>query len=128
MPATKTKTFAEAYADAVIPDMTDEQFETASEVRELTWRGKRMSLKAAAELYATIVDGYNAFLPNMLTDLLAEFPDAGIEATPAREYSVAVYLWIAESFEDRVENWITEHFHADSINFRDDGSLRIFWD
>lgn len=127
--ATTAKSFAEAYADAVIPDMTDAQWNEAEGVRQLNWRGERMPLAQAAELYATIVDGYNEFQPNMLSDLLAEFPDRGIEVTPAREYSVGVYLHVPiGALRRQVRLFVEENFHADEVDWVESDTLHVWWD
>jgi len=90
----QTEKFRKVYADAVIPfDLPEKEWEAASEaaqaVRELKWKGERIPLSEAVELYA-LIPGYNEFGPETLAKLQVEFPDAGIEATPARESSVAV--------------------------------------
>ena len=135
------KTFEHVYADAVIHDMTDEQWEAASKQRQLNWHGERMPLSEAAELYSTICDGYNKFRPEMFGMLQTEFPDAGIEVTPAREFSVAIYLHIPDAFKDRVKSFVLKHLSADEVDTvtrftclqpgeaeLDGEALRIWWD
>ena len=139
--ATEKKTFEQVYADAVIHDMTDEQWTEASKQRQLDWHGERMPLAEAAELYSKICDGYNEFKPDMLAKLQAEFSDAGIEVTPARESSVAVYLYIPDEFKDRVKAFILKRLSADEVDTvtrftcLQDGeaelvgeALRVWWD
>ena len=144
MTTTTKKTFEQAYADAVIPDMTREQFEMASEERQLDWRGERMSLANAAKLYAKIRDGYNDFEPNMLAMLQGGFPHAGIEVTPAREGSVAVYLHIpkctATDMRYMIRQYVEQHFKATEVDVVTEfpclegetelvgEALRIWWD
>jgi len=120
--------FATAYADAVIPDMTDDQWQEASKVRNLLWRGERMPLTEAAILYEAIVDGYNEFKPLMLTELKSVFDGKGIEVTPAREHSVCVYLWIPDEIKAEVLIWIVNNWNADEMDMQKDGSLRVWWD
>jgi len=139
-PATATASlekFRQVYADAVTETQPTE---TAMEIRELEWHGQRMPLAEAAEAYATICDGYNKFEPYMLARLLEAFPDAGIEVTPAREFSVAVYLHIPTG-KEIVAAWVDQNLEADNVGFvthftcLQDGeadlvgeALRIWWD
>lgn len=135
------KTFEQAYADAVIPEMTDKQQTVACQIRQLHWHGERIPLGEAAELYAKICDGYNEFNADMLLKLKTEFAGVDIEVTPARESSVTVYLHIPEGKRDAVEDFVNETFHADEIDTVDhftcleEGepelvgeALRIWWD
>lgn len=139
--ATVTKTFEQVYADAVIPNMTEAQWTEASKQRQLNWHGERMPLSEAAELYAKIIEGYNDFKPDAIAKLQAEFPDAGIEVTPARESSVAVYLHIPDGLQDRVKAFVLKHLSAAEVDTvtefscLQDGEtklkgkgLRIWWD
>lgn len=128
--------FCTAYADAVIADMTDEQQTVASGQRNLSWKGDRMPLAEAAELYAKICNGYNEFEPGMLRALDVQFGGSGIEVTPARESSVAVYLHIPDNgvpgLRGSVRQWIEKNWNADEIDWWDTdnmkGSLRVWWD
>ncbi len=134
--------FRQVYADAVIRDMTDEQCKVAVKERQLHWHGERITLAEAAEIYATICQGYNEFKPNMLKRLLVVCPDVGIEVTPAREGSVAVYLHIPTGRQQKsVEAWVKKMLNADEVDVVDhftclqdgeeelDGeALRIWWD
>ena len=141
--ATNLGKFRQVYADAVIHNMTDEDWEKASKLRQLNWHGERMPLAEAAKAYATICDGYNDFKPNVLAKLLAAFPNDGIEVTPARESSVAVYLHIPKggTVPARVKVFILKRFDAKEVDIVDrftclqdgeaelDGeALRIWWD
>ena len=127
--------FRTVYADAVAPCLTEAVWEEAAQKRTLKWRSeRRIPLRDAATCYAQIVDGYNEFQPNMIADLHAAFTDCGIEATPAREYSVAVYLHIPvldveeQPLRKRVERFVRKHFEADEVKWQSDESLRIWWD
>ena len=135
------KTFEQVYADAVIPNMTEAQWTEAGKQRQLNWHGERMPLAEAAVLYAKIVEGYNDFKPDAIAKLQAEFPDAGIEVTPARESSVAVYLHIPDEFKERVEAFVREHLSANEVDTvtefswmqpgeaqLKDKTLRVWWD
>ena len=134
--------FREVYADAVCDGMpTEDDYK----LRSLHWHGPRVSLAEAAELYAEI-DSYNEFRHDMIAKLAAQFPHDGIEATPAREYSVAVYLHFPTSFvtdvlKRDVRRFVEENFKADEIDTvtkfscLQDGedelngeALRIWWD
>lgn len=135
---TLTDKFCQVYADAV-KNHTDKE---AREKRQLYWHGPRVSLAEAAKLYALIEDGYNNFEPDMLAKLLAEFPDGGIEVTPAREGSPVVYLHIPRSvILKHVEAFIKTSFDADEVDIVDhftclqEGetelvgkALRVWWD
>jgi len=129
--------FRQVYADAVTTTypVTNEAMKT----RQLYWHGERIPLSEAAEAYALISQGYNEFKPNMLAKLLKAFPD-GIEVTPAREASVAVYLHLLTLPRD-VKLFVDKHFNADEVDVVDhftclqdgevelDGeALRIWWD
>ena len=90
--------------------------------RQLEWRcGRKIPLKDASVCYSTIVDGYNEFQPNMIADLHDAFPNCGIEATPARERSVAIYLHIPvldpeeQPLRKRVERFVRANFNADEV-------------
>ncbi len=135
---TNTATFREVYADAVESKLSKE---TQSKLRSLHWHGPRVSLAEAARLFSLIEEGYNEFRPDTITRLHAEFPDAGIEATPAREGSVAIYLYIPDEFKDRVLAFIQEHLVADEIDTvtkftcladgeteMEGKALRVWWD
>ena len=146
---TPMKQFCKVYADAVIPlDTPEDEWkakqEAAEKERQLSWHGERMSLAEAAKLYAKI-HGYNDFEPNMIADLEAAFPDSGIEVTPARESSVAIYLHFPEDctvgFEVQIRAFIDEHWSADEVDIvakftcLQEGepelvgeALRIWWD
>lgn len=129
--------FRQVYADAV-QGYTDT--DATCEKRQLHWHGPRVSLAEAAEVYALIYEGYNNFQPDMLAKLLAEFPDAGIEATPAREGSPAVYLHIPDlAYPARA--FVKTTFDADEVDIvthyscLQDGetelvgeALRVWWD
>lgn len=126
------KEFKAVYADAVVECLTDEAWEEAARKRTLEWQSnRRIPLQDAAACYATIVEGYNAFQPHMIADLHAAFADSGIEATPAREYSVAVYLHVPNKPElrKRVERFVQANFQADLVSWQDDGEmLHVWWD
>ncbi|KKL03904.1 hypothetical protein LCGC14_2621470 [marine sediment metagenome] len=132
--------FRQVYADAVENDLSDE---TQYKTRSLYWHGPRIPLAEAAELYAQIEDGYNEFEHDAIARLAAEFPDAGIEVTPAREGSVAIYLHIPadSTVMERVWAFCSEKLAADEIDVvtkftcLQDGetelegeALRIWWD
>lgn len=132
---TLTDKFCQVYADAV-KNHTDKE----GEKRQLHWHGPKVSLAEAAKLYALIEDGYNNFEPDMLAKLLAEFPDGGIEVTPAREGSPVVYLHIPDRSADP-RPFIRVFFNADEVDIVDhftclqEGetelvgkALRVWWD
>ena len=120
---TRVDKFKEVYADAQGDDRT---FEETEKIRSLTWKGERASLADVAKLYATIRLGYNNFSYGMIPHLLAEFPE-GIDATPAREYSVAIYLHPTPDLADKLELFVRKHFDADEIDW-DESTLRVWWD
>lgn len=95
--------------------------------RRLKWRGERAPLADVAEQYTAIHRSYNEFEPGMITELDRAFPNSGIEAEPARENSVCIYLYVPDLFRDQVESYVKETFHADEIDWID-GALRIWWD
>lgn len=123
--------FRTVYADAVFANMTDADWPVVSRKRRLTWRSaQRLSLADAARCYGQMVGSYNEFRPSLLSDLLKAFPNEGIEVTPAREYSVAVYLHIPDAgdLRSRVESFAREHFLADEVDWEEPGTLRCWWD
>jgi hypothetical protein len=123
--------FRTTYADAVIADMTDSQFWEATRTRRLMWQStQRLSLADAVRCYGQLAGPYNRFRPNMLRKLLTAFRDDGIQVTPAREYSVAVYLHVPDvaGLRSRVESFVRRRFQADAISWQEDGTLRCWWD
>lgn len=125
--------FTQVYADSVIEDGLSRQewrsrVEASYEVRDLNWRGLRAPLAEVAKLYTAIVGSYNNFTPDMPTKLSEAFSDSGIEAAPAREGSVCIYLWIPDEWEKRVKKFISEEWEADEVDDQKDGSLRVWWD
>ena len=125
------KEFKAVYADAVTECLTDAAWEEAAQERTLEWRSdRRISLQDAAICYASIVEGYNEFRPFMIAHLGAVFADCDIEVTPAREFSVAVYLHVPNKpgLRTRVEAFVQSNFRADVVSWQDDGTLRIWWD
>ena len=123
--------FKRVYADAVAPCLTEAAWEEAAKKRTLEWRSeRRIPLRDAAVCYAQIVDGYNEFQAQMIADLHTAFADCGIEATPAREYSVAVYLHVPDKpgLRKRVERFVRANFQADEVSWQDSGTLRVWWD
>lgn len=123
--------FKTAYADAVVECLTNEAFEEASRIRQLQWKAAlRISLKDAADCYATILHGYNEFQPSMMADLHSEFADCGIEVTPVREYSVGVYLHVPDKpgLRKRVEGFVQAKFKADCVTWQDSETLHVWWD
>lgn len=129
---TMTEQFRKVYADAVPPLFLDNE-DGAYGQRELNWKGDFIPLKEAAILYAILEGGYNNFSPDMLTNLQEAFPDAGIQAAPARVFSVAVYLKIPLYHRDGVVTFIKKHWKADECDWevasnKDDDVLRVWWD
>lgn len=102
----------QVYVDAIPSTLSDYE---VYKRRSLHWHGQRVSLADAVEAFALIEDGYNAFNSETLAKLQAEFPDAGIQVTPAREGSVAVYLYIPDGLKDRVKAFILEFLSADEV-------------
>ncbi len=123
--------FAQVYADAVdheAPLEDGERFPGQNK-RELEWKSEhRIPLAEAAEAYAQIDGNYNEFQPTMLADLLAEFPDQGIEVTPAREYSVAVYLHARPGLRRQVRKFVEDNWLADEVDWKEADTLRVWWD
>lgn len=115
--------FQEVYADAMGDDRS---FEETCQVRSLKWLGERALLVDVAEMYATIKSGYNEFKPRMIRELCAAFPE-GVEATPAREYSVAIYLHPRLDLVERLEIFVRDHFEADKVDW-EKTNLRVWWD
>ena len=125
------KEFREVYADAVAPCLTDAAWQEAAQKRTLEWQSdRRIPLQDAAVCYAAIVDGYNEFQPQVIADLRTAFADCGIEVTPAREYSVAVYLHIPDNpgLRKQVEGFVRANFQADFVSWQDSGTLHVWWD
>ncbi len=125
------KEFRTVYADAVVECLTEAAWQEASQKRTLKWRSdRRIPLQDAAVCYAAIVEGYNEFQPSMIADLYAAFADCGIEVTPAREYSVAVYLHVPDKpgLRKRVEEFVRANFQADVVSWQDGGTLHVWWD
>ena len=123
--------FRITYADAVIPDMTDAQWSEAERIRRLTWKSPhRLSLANAAKCYGQMATTYNEFHSGLLYDLKSAFGNDGIQVTPAREYSVAVYLHIPDhdGLRQRVESFVRERFNADNVDWVDTETLRVWWD
>ena len=138
--------FRQVYADAV----RNVSESGASDSCNHHWHGPRVSLADAAELFTEIQDGYNDFEHDMIAKLAAEFADDGIEATPAREGSPAIYLHFPDADESRfmicalkrdVKEWIEQNLKADEIDVVTKFSclqegetelvgeaLRIWWD
>ena len=103
--------------------------------RQLEWRSdRRIPLQDAAICYAQILNGYNEFQPQIIAELHAAFADCGIEVTPAREYSVAVYLHVPvldkeeQPLRKRVERFVRANFQADVVSWQDSESLYVWWD
>lgn len=125
-----SRAFRKTYADALPECQTETQWAQASRIRRLMWRSKRrVSLANAARLYGQL-GTYNAFRPEMVSDLYAAFPDDGIQVTPAREYSVAVYLHVpaAGNLRSQVERFVRTHFEADEVHWESEDTLRVWWD
>ena len=124
--------FRTVYADAVVEILTDAAWQEAAQKRTLEWKSdRRIPLQDAAACYAQIVDGYNEFQPSMIADLHAAFADCGIEVTPAREYSVGIYLHIPDKpdLRKRVERFVRANFQADLVSWQDSGeTLHVWWD
>lgn len=123
--------FRIAYADAVIPEMTDAQWSEAARIRRLTWQSPhRLSLADAVKCYGQMANTYNEFHPGLLRDLNAAFGNDGIQVTPSREYSVAVYLHVPDAgdLRQRVETFAREHFNADEVWWTNAETLRVWWD
>ena len=125
------KEFRTVYADAVVECLTEAVWQEVAARRQLEWRSeRRIPLQDAAVCYAQILHGYNEFQPHMIADLHAAFADCGIEATPAREYSVGVYLHVPDNpgLRKRVEGFVRASFQADLVSWQDSGTLHVWWD
>jgi len=133
--------FRQVYADAVPSNLSDQ---TRDRIRSLQWHGERVPLQEAAEVYGMIEEpGYNNFEPHMLADFEKTFSGSGIEVTPAREGSVAVYFHIPDkpTLLQAVESFITKHWDADEMDMvteftclqageteLEGKALRVWWD
>ena len=125
------KEFRTVYADAVVECLTEAVWQDVAKKRTLEWKSDhRIPLEDAAVCYGQIVDGYNEFKPHMLADLHAAFADCGIEVTPAREYSVGIYLHVPDKpgLRKRVERFVKANFQADLVSWQDSGTLHVWWD
>ena len=129
------KEFKRVYSDAVVECLTEAVWQDVVTKRQLEWRSdRRIPLQDAATCYAQILHGYNEFQPQMIADLHAAFADCGIEVTPAREYSVAVYLHVPvldkeeQPLRKRVERFVRANFQADVVSWQDSESLYVWWD
>ena len=123
--------FRTVYADAVVECLTETAWQKAAKERALEWKSDhRIPLEDAAVCYGQIVHGYNEFQPHMIADLNAAFADCGIEATPAREFSVGIHLHIPDKpgLRKGVEQFVRKHFEADVVSWEDTGTLHIWWD
>ena len=123
--------FMTTYCDAIHPNSTGERWPLAARVRRLVWKSEhRVTLADAVWCYGLFSGGYNEFQPDMLTDLQHSFPEDGIQVTPAREYSVAVYLHVPnkKDLRKRIETFANEHFKADDVQWVTPGTLRCWWD
>ena len=123
--------FRMVYADAVVECLTEAVWQEVARKRTLEWQSEsRIPLQDAAVCYAQILHGYNEFQPNMIADLHAAFPDSEIEATPAREYSVGIYLHVPDkpALRERVERFVRSKFQADLVSWPDSETLHVWWD
>lgn len=123
--------FRTTYADCLVVEITDEVWSQAVRVRRLNWKSDhRLTLAEAARCYGQMAIQYNAFDPDVIADLSKAFPNDGIEVTPAREYSVAVYLHVlaVSDLRKRVETFVRERFVADDVDWVDSETLRVWWD
>ncbi len=102
--------FRITYADALDPEINDEEWTRASKKRRLVWRHPRqVSLETAAHLYGELAI-YNGFRPSMVHALRKAFAKEGITVTPARDYSVVVFLHVPDrqALRKRVEGFGAE--------------------
>jgi hypothetical protein len=123
--------FRTTYADSLDAHMSQAQWWRAEKVRRLNWQSPhRIALADAVRCYVQIDGGYNEFDPTMIGDLHDAFRDDGIQVTPAREYSVAIYLHVPDvvGLRLRVELFVRTHFRADEVSWQDEGTLRCWWD
>ncbi len=113
------KEFSEAYSDAVNDWTSPEEWTALDARRQLTWvASRRIPLSNASWLYSLMSHGYNLYRPHMIPHLWSAFHRDKIEVTPAREYSVAIYLHVpdAPGLRQRVEAFCNGHFNADVVN------------
>lgn len=123
--------FGTTYADATLPNMSDAQWQVAASKRRLTWKSPhRLSLSDAVKCYGQIAVNYNEFHAGLIRAFHCAFRDDGIQVTPAREMSVAIYLHVpnAGDLRSRVESFCRERFNADDVDWTEDGTLRCWWD
>jgi hypothetical protein len=123
--------FRKAYADCMQAELTNEEWEKVAQIRQLEWKADApLSLADAARCYGQMATSYNEFRPGMIKSLHKQFPDAGIQVTAAREYSVAAYLHVpdAPGLRQKVEAFVLRRFKADSVEWQADSSLRCWWD
>ena len=122
--------FRTTYADALEPEMTNEQWDRASRRRRLVWRHPRqVSLGLAARLYG-ILAVYNEFRPGMIKALQMAFARDGITVTPGRDYSVVIFLHVPNraALRERVEGFVRDNLNTDELSWEKDGELRLWWD
>lgn len=125
------KEFQEAYADTVNEWESHAEWKALDARRRLTWqRPRRIPLANASWIYSLMSHGYNLYRPHMIPHLWSAFHRYKIEVTPAREYSVAIYLHVPDrpGLRQRVEAFCKEHFEADVVERVDEGTLHIWWD
>lgn len=125
----QTEKFRKVYADAVLSSEDQEAQNAARIFRELTWKGERMPLAEAAKLYAMLEGGYNEFEPDMIQNVADEFPEAGIEVTPAREMSPAIYFHVeSPAIRRRLRIFVEDNLSADTVEYVEGDTLRVWWD
>ncbi len=122
--------FRTAYADALDPEINDDEWARASKKRRLVWRHPRqVSLETAAHMYGELAV-YNGFRPSMVKTLHKAFAGKGITVTVGRDYSVVVYLHVPDrkALRERVEGFVRNRLHPDELSWEEDGTLRLWWD
>jgi hypothetical protein len=123
--------FRTTYADCMVRRLTPAVWRRVAQKRRLQWKSDiRLSLPDAALCYGQMKTNYNLFEPRFIADLAEAFPDADITVTPAREYSVAVYLHVPDvaDLRQRVEQFVNERFSADEVLWQTPETLLCWWD
>lgn len=123
--------FRKSYSDCVIADMSREDCDRALRTRRLVWKSDRaIPLAEAARCYAQMAMRYNEFDPDMIAELARAFPNDAITVTPAREYSVAVYIHVpfTPGLRSLVKQRNAPPRTADEVAWIEDGILRCWWD
>lgn len=101
--------------------------EVAMNIRNLEYRcGTWMAPEDLVAQMRLVCPQYNQFHIGLVGKWLGLFP--GVEAQPAREHSVAIYLKGDPNMLSKAAHEAKAAVHADTVDFQDDGTLRLWWD